>query len=384
MSGGIEKDPFRIFFPLGAALALSGVLPWASQFFGHAGYPRDLHRMLMINGFLLSFVAGFLMTAVPRFTSSEHASMYETAVIFVSLVLAAAGAFGGSQALNFLFSGCAIMALMYFGIRRFKKRKSNPPYTFIFIGIGLVLWLLTNIGQFLAALGVSVPAQFVLDDLFSNGAIMAIILGVGGRLIPGILGWQEIVSTQRAQYESPKSFVSVIPLDVWVCVLVFIASFFLEPVLPLQLCFLIRAIVTLYFGVRYWSILKIPRTKSFLTFSIWPCCWCLALGYFLPAIWIGASVHALHLLFIGGFSLLTLLISTRVIFAHSGAGTEIEKTTRSISVFTALILFAMVTRVTAILWPQIYLDHLGYAALVWVLALFTWLWIVLPKLTVSN
>lgn len=371
MARKIEKDPFRIFFPLGAVFAFAGVAPWVSQLFSHASYPRDLHRMLMINGFLLSFVAGFLLTAIPRFTGARHATIGEIGVIFAGLILATAGALFNASSMNFACASAVIVTLMLFAIRRFRQRQSNPPYTFVFIGVGLSLWLIALIGQ-IAPIG----GQEVFRDLFSNGAIMAIVLGVGGRLIPGILGWSEIVLTQRVQYESPSSFWSVVPFDVWGWLAVFIGSFFLEPFLPLRICFLLRGITTLYFGIKYWVILKPPPTKNFLTWSLWLCCWCLTLGYFLPAIWISAVPHALHLILIGGFSLLTLLISTRVAFAHSGPGVESEKTTRSISVFTCLILMAMLTRVTAILWPSVYFDHLAYAAIFWLLALFVWLWII--------
>jgi uncharacterized protein involved in response to NO len=373
----LEKDPFRAFFPLGAILALAGVVPWISQYFTHADYPRDLHRSLMINGFLLSFVCGFLMTAIPRFTGTHFATKAEILITLSALTLASIGAFSPRQTWDFFFSAAAVASLALFSFRRFLRKTTNPPHTFVFIGVGLFLWLASNLGQFASSIGISLPDAWtaIFQDLFSNGAIMSLILGVGGRLIPGILGWQEIVVKQRKQYETADPFLSRVPLGILVSVLVFLSSFFFESLIPLQLCFFMRGAVTLHFGIRYWVIYRFPSTRSFLTWSIWLCCWCLTLGYFVPAFWIGASVHALHVLFIGGFSLLTLLISTRVIFAHSPVGTEIEKTSPSILVFTGLILLSMVTRVTAILLPKIYLDHLGYAAAIWVVALITWGWL---------
>ena len=88
----------------------------------------------------------------------------------------------------------------------------------------------------------------------------------------------------------------------------------------------------------------------------------------------------MHVLFIGGFSLLILLISVRVSLAHSPVGTGAEKTSRSIIVFSALVLLAMVTRVTAILWPKIYLHHLGFAGMTWLLALCVWGFLVMKAI----
>lgn len=369
----LQKDPFRLFFPLGAALALAGVAPWASQYFTHASYPRDLHRMLMINGFLLSFVCGFLMTAVPRFTASFQATGLEITAIACFLFAAAVSAFQQSPMLNSLFSTFAVLTLISFAARRFLNKKSNPPYTFVFIGVGLLLWLLASVSMLIQNFA-TLPASvsFIADDVFSNGAIMSLILGVGGRLIPGILGWQEIVTLQRQRYETPRSYLRLIPVSIWLAVILFLLSFFLTPIVPLQLCFWVRFAVTLYFAIRYWKLYRVPATRSFLTWSIWLSAWSLVLGYLLPAIWVQAYVHALHLLFVGGFSLLTLIIAMRVTFAHGPTGTAVEKTTPAILVVSFLIAFAALTRVTAIIWSKIYLDHLGYAAMTWILALGLW------------
>jgi uncharacterized protein involved in response to NO len=80
----LEKDPFQLFFPLGALLAVASVLPWTAQLYGQGGYPRELHRVLMINGFLLSFVAGFLMTAITRFTGTHFATKGEVSGVFLA------------------------------------------------------------------------------------------------------------------------------------------------------------------------------------------------------------------------------------------------------------------------------------------------------------
>lgn len=370
----VEKDPFRLFFPLGAALALAGVLPWAIQYFTHASYPRDLHRVLMIDGFSLAFVCGFLMTAVPRFTGSHQAKRSEILTVFVCVVISGFGAFSSSQSLSFLSSAAALTALIWFLARRFLQKTSNPPYTFLFIGVGLALWLASQVILFFYSLGWSSSEGLVsiAQDLFTNGALMSLILGVGGRLIPGILGWQEIVTHQRQRYESPEPFLKLIPAPIWIAVFIFVGSYLLKPLLPQSLCMAARAAVTLYFAIKYWRIWKIPPTRSFLTWSLWLCCWCIGLGYMLPLIWPGLGAHGMHVLFIGGFSLIMLLISTRVSLAHSALGTAAEKKLRGILIFSGLILAAMLTRVTAIFWPKIYLDHLGFAAMIWTAGLFLW------------
>lgn len=376
----LSKDPFRAFFPLGAALAILGLAPWIVGAVTHASYPRDLHRVLMIDGFLLSFVCGFLMTAIPRFTSAPYATRFEVTSVFALLALAAAGAFFPVQTFSYLCAALALLSLMRFAALRFLKRTANPPHTFVFIGVGLSLWLIANLVEALASLGLSTPGlSLIADDLFSNGVIMCLIFGVGGRLIPGILGWQEIASQQRANYEAAPSYFSAIPWTIRVAVGVFLVSFFARPLLPLTACMSLRAAVSLYFALAIWRIHRLPPSKSYLSIGVWLACWFLAAGYLVPLVWPESGVHGLHVLFVAGFSLLTLLISMRVSFAHGPAGTAAEKTSPSILVFCGLIVFAMVTRVTAILWPRIYIDHLGYASATWLIGMIVWSWVILRR-----
>ncbi len=374
----IEKDPFRIFFPLGAILALCGLAPWLGHFFGYIGYPRTLHELLMMNGFLLSFVCGFLMTAIPRFTGANYATRYEIVTVLTMIITSAFVAFSRLQSVNYLLSSFAIIFLASFAIRRFVKRTANPPHTFIFIGLGLVLWLCGNLGQYLSARGLvqSASVAEMFQDLFTNGAIMCLVLGVGGRVMPAILGWQDVVTHMRKQYETAGSFFGKIPFAIWASICVFLLSFLLEPFISIRVCFSLRGLVTLYFGIKFWRIFQLPKNRSYLAWGIWLSAWCLAVGYFIPAIWISQEVDALHFLLVGGFSLLTLLIAMRVSFAHSPAGTDIEKRSPLILIFAGLILLAMITRVTAIIWPPIYLDHLGYAAATWLVGLLLWGWLV--------
>jgi uncharacterized protein involved in response to NO len=377
----ISKDPFRVFFPLGIALAVLGLVPWIVGAMTHASYPRDLHRVLMIDGFLLSFVCGFLMTAIPRFTSASHATRLEVTSAFALLALAAVGAFFAVQTFSYLCAALALLGLMRFAVLRFLKRAANPPHTFIFIGVGLFLWLIANLVEASATLGFGAPElSIVAGDLFSNGVIMCLIFGVGGRLIPAILGWQEIVGQPRASDEAASSYFSSIPPTIRVAIGVFLFSFFARPWLPLTVCMSLRATVSLYFAFAIWRIHRLPPTKSYLSIGIWFACWSLALGYLVPIVWPESGVHGLHVLFISGFSLLTLLISMRVSFAHSAAGTSAEKTSPSILVFCGLIVFAMVTRVTAILWPRIYIDHLGYASATWLIGMVVWVWVIVRRI----
>src|SRR5262245_49576275 len=89
-------DPYRVLFPIGVAAALVGLLPWiALALRVQPWWPRALappwpgpaHAALMVQGFELAFVCGFLLTAMPAFTHGPRCTPLELGA--VSLAVAA-------------------------------------------------------------------------------------------------------------------------------------------------------------------------------------------------------------------------------------------------------------------------------------------------------
>jgi uncharacterized protein involved in response to NO len=64
-----RREPYRLFFPLGVALAWFGIFHWLL----HAvrvipDYRPIFHAMTQVQGFLTCMAAGFLLTMIPRRT----------------------------------------------------------------------------------------------------------------------------------------------------------------------------------------------------------------------------------------------------------------------------------------------------------------------------
>ena len=80
--------PYQLLFPLGILLGIVGVSFWSLYAIGWIDtVPSSYHIDLQIQGFLLSFVLGFLMTALPRFSKTWPAKRWELTVAISFLII---------------------------------------------------------------------------------------------------------------------------------------------------------------------------------------------------------------------------------------------------------------------------------------------------------
>ena len=356
----IKVEPYRMFFPIGLLCLIMGVLLWLPQLWNAGNYPIVAHRFLMLNGFSAFFITGFLMTAVPKFSQTDTANSLEIyfflVVSFVGLIFA----FMEMDKAAFVSSALQALLILKFLAIRITKRKVNPPYSFVFIFIGLFLWLVS------AIFGVFVESN-AFKNLQYEGAIVAIILGVGSRLIPGILGHVEIVQSQKNKYEKQIPYLKTVPLHFFALIAIFILSYFL----PDQVGSIARLIVFLVISVFYWKIYLFPKDATALTWNIWVSCWLMLMSFLLKALWVEGAIHASHAFFFSGIVLLTLLIATRVLQSHGPKDKRAENY-KSLYIVTFLIVLSGATRVSAVLIPGSYERHLGYSSIVLTMGVGLW------------
>lgn len=355
-----NAEPYRIFFPLGILYLLWGIMVWVPQIWQAETFPLLAHRFLVLNGFSASFIVGFLMTAVPKFAKTPTAEKKEIA-FFAGITLSGIVlAYQEMEQLTYACSALQSATILTFLFRRIHKRKENPPYSFVFIFAGLFLWLFSSLFNTFSFLD-----TFKL--LHYEGSIAAIILGVGSRLVPGILGHSEIVQTQRSLYENERPFIMTVPLHFYAMIISFVASYFL----PDPLGIAIRSTVVVFVGLFYWKLYHAPREKSALTWNIWGACWLILFSFVLKLVWRDGVIHASHSFFLSGIVLLSLLIATRVLQSHGPKDKRLEnlKLLYVVSFFTIL---AGATRVSAFLMPEHYLRHLGYSSVTLMIAILLW------------
>src|SRR5262249_22243085 len=201
---GQPTDPYRIFFPLGIVLGVMGVAIWPLYYFGvTANYSGRVHAFVQTDGFLYAFIAGFLLTAIPRFTGTDPPSR-RTQYVLAAILVSGAFAFElwAFRVGNALFVATHAMVVVL-AIRRFRRRKHDPPETFSLVGLGMMAGALAAVVDLGVACNAIPPSLDLLGRrLLSEGMVLLLVLGVGGFLGPRLLGFaalQKFDTTEQAR-----------------------------------------------------------------------------------------------------------------------------------------------------------------------------------------
>lgn len=365
-------EPYRLFFPLGTLFAVWGVSIWI---FFHIGliqdYPGALHSHVMIGGFLFSFALGFLMTAIPRFTGTNLAGQREVLAVFIPLgLLPVTPLFFRDVRFAFALPLLAShLALFFFAIPRFVKRKTIIPESFVFLGAGL----LSSFVGILIELGVgagqlSPEWMNLARALFLQCFLLCLVIGVGSRLVPALLGWAMHPAVQTGLFKSTK-FRRIL---FTILAALFPVSYVLE-VNGLVLAGRgLRLAITLLITLRYWRILSLPSNRTKLAWSLWVSAWAIPLGMVGTLIWPFLHIHFLHLIFVAGLGLMTFMVATRVVLAHGGYSLLLESSMGSLLGMGGLACLAALIRLSAGVFPIDYFLQLDLAALCWLAMVALW------------
>src|SRR4051812_27482308 len=122
----LQREPFRIFFPLAAALGVLGVLPWVLYTTGATDrYLARFHAVTQTEACLVAFAGGFLLTAIPKRPQSAPARSAEIAALLVLVPMASLATLLDAEALGQAAYAASLLVLAQFAIRRFLGRASG-------------------------------------------------------------------------------------------------------------------------------------------------------------------------------------------------------------------------------------------------------------------
>ncbi|MBP9682197.1 MAG: NnrS family protein [Bacteriovorax sp.] len=368
----MKIDLYRIFFPVGWLLGFWGALVWVLYFFDLIQYPGALHPEIMMGGFILSFVIGFLGTAAPKFTNSFPPTERDIQIAFVLGILLFVGQLFSNEIYFRLCSLGVFIFLIYFLMKRFQKRTANPPNPFLFVGVGVLTGTLGSIILILSRFDLVNEKIYLLGRLFFYQAyILSFVLGIGSRLIPSLLGHAPPPNMPQ-QSIGLKAYAVMATL--------FMCTYIIEVYFSHFVGVHLRNLLVLFIALVSWKIHLLPKRKAIQAYGLWLSCLFMVLGL------VGSSfsevyyIHFIHLFYIAGLSLLTLMIAARVILSHGGHDVRLEVKSKSLMVVMVLLILAALTRLSAGFMPELYHSHLLYAASVWILGMSVWGIVFLPKI----
>ena len=198
---GSSGDPYRIFFPLGILLGIAGVSIWPLYHWGvTSGYSGRSHAFVQTDCFLYAFIAGFLWTAIPKFTGTaapSRAIQYFLASLLVAQLIAFELQYFVAGHLIFILAHATFIAVV---VRCFIKRQHPPPETFVFVGLGLfagMVGAIINAG--IALQIVALELDLMGKRLLTEGMVLLLVLGVGGFLGPRLLGFAQLPNFQNLE-----------------------------------------------------------------------------------------------------------------------------------------------------------------------------------------
>lgn len=368
-----QLDAYRYFFPAGWVMGIWGVLLWILFPWNLVAYPGLRHPEIMSGGFFLFFVSGFLMTAAPKFTSSFEPTKRDQQISFTLITALFLSLLPEKKIYFYTVVVSLFVFLGYFLLTRFINRKSNPPDSFLFVGFGLIAGLLGGLGMVLGEFFNLRPELYTLARLcLLQAYVLSLVLGVGSRLIPALLGWASLPTESGKTKPRLFLFSSLAAL--------FMITFFLEAFHFSFLSQALRSLVFSFIAFYFWKLHRFPNRKAVQSWWLWISAWSLLLGqwgiFFFPDF----RIHLLHVVLVSGLGLMTFMISSRVILSHGHHGLEWEKNSKLLFIGALLISLAGFTRLSAGFAPRIYQSHLLYAAYTWIFGLLLWGALFLPKI----
>ena len=367
---------FRPFFLGGALLAATSILAWVFIFFGGISIggpagPIGWHAHEMIFGFAPAIIAGFLLTAVPKWTRTASVSGLPLAGLFaiwcvgrVAMALSAHVPYPVVAALDLLFLPALAVAISI----PIVGARTPRNFGFIPLLMGLAA---ANAVFHLAHLG-------VLDGWSSRAldaglaVIITIIAIVGGRVIPFFT--TNRLSLSAISRRRAVDLITIATTVAWLISLVIWPHAWWTGLIALVAGTLNLA--------RMWG------WKGLRTPSV-PLLWVLHVGYAFVGIGLialGLAVLeitatrsiALHALTTGAIGILCLGMMARVSLGHSGRPLKAHPIT---AIAFGLITLAAIVRVfLPWLLPSLYTSSIWISVLLWTLAWVLFLFIYAPIL----
>ena len=378
-------EPYRYLFAIGAVNAVCGAVVWLVYAAGLMPYPAVMHPILMSGGFLTSFGLGFLWTALPRFTHSDTTRFRDILPLLVTSLAAMASTLVGWISIAMIFHLLTVIQSLVFAERCFRRGQQTAPDSFVFIRVGLVINA-TCIGilvlqSFLQTSADASMMPFALShfarSFFLKGFMLFLLIGVGHRLVPAIIG---MPSPQKIDLHPRSSTILHSMLhgvmkskEHWLLMTAFLGAFLIEALGEVRISASVFAVTFVWTALRVFRVTHRPDVSHPVALFVWCSVWSMTIAPLCIAVWPQAAIHLWHIMFIAALALVTIMVSLRVSISHSGFGViHSEERKRYITWIGGLLLLTAAVRATIALTPAQAVSHYAYASLLWIIVIATW------------
>lgn len=376
----LASEPFRILFHAAVFSGLLGAVLWPLHLWLDIGpYPGPQHAHLMACGFFGGFILGFLGTAAPRLLGSPFLAFWQVmAIAVVHIAMSLCFTFGFMGVGISLFLVNLLTSSIWMGLR-FVRRTSLPPPGFVLLPVAVSCGFLGAMLSLMNLHREADPFWAQIQKLFLyQGFVLLPILGIGPFLFPRFFGAASLHDFEESGHLIPRGWIREFAISVAVGFGVLV-SFWLEITGSIHAGPALRGLVVAGHFARTLPWCQLPSVGRPLARMLrWGWVGIIA-GLGVRALYPSIHVALMHWVFVGGFAMVTLATATRVVCGHCGAKHLIEGRGRWITTLMVLILLGTWTRISGDLWPKIQKTHFGYGALLWIAALATWAWFVLPR-----
>jgi len=355
-----------VFFASGALWSIVGVMLWPLFYAQWIGFhPGMAHARIMIEVFGGAFVVGFLGTAGPRMASAPKLMPVELLWLFglhqtSALCHLTLHLWWGEICFIALLASLVVMLV----IRVVKFRKEPPPPQ--------MLLALTGLGCGMVGATMLLNPMIQLDAgnlrlanlLLYQGLLLPPVLGIGSFVFPRMLGGDFGEPKTAAQMRAGLVR-AVVTAALLVC------SFVMETKGQVMMGYALRTLAAV--GYLFIEVKWVNARRGSLTTGLF---WSLALGALglvLAPLHYAQHVAIEHLLYIGGFGLLMLIVGSRVLFGHSGELEGFFTRSKWVRFLVFLGVLAATTRAVPAVAPSTTVSHHIYAALTWALLATCWL-----------
>ncbi len=373
-----RRDPYRLLFPLGAALAVVAVLPFPLRGAG-GGSLALFHSVAQILGFLTCFVVGFLFTFIPRRTGTPPPDAWEMTVAVAIPPAAVATAWVNAGQTPYVLWLALVVVTMIFTLSRMRAPAAGGrvPAVLVWVplslGAGALGAVLAAVAPFLA--GGGAPASWVIGrGLLVQGLVAGLVLGVGGILVPQLTRGEappDLLAPASARRGSAAHGTAAV---------VFFASFPLEVLVDVRLGMALRALVATAVLVLAARLHLPPRLPGLHRWLVWLGAWLVPLGFWIGALFPRHRGAALHVVFVGGFSQIALAVATHVALSHGGRPERLSSSPLALRFMALLLAGAFGARILAGIDLAHVASWLSWAGLAFAGAVAAWAVVVFPAL----